>query len=170
MCDGIENDPARYKFGSANMADAALLFCTKRAAACWLADVTADWALLVPLTAADTAVVKAAVEVGGTVLEVVAAVVVVAPVVTELSDVGVDSAEGRRLAAPPPLISKEDVAPARLMVRNLSFSCTLDLSLNCGPNSLSTRMSDHTFRWPLYFLTPSNKARSSVAEKGRYLR
>jgi hypothetical protein len=169
ICWGRANDPAKYKFGSANMADAALLFCTSKVAACWLADVTAAGTLLVPLTAAETAAVSTAVDVGVSVLEVVAVVVVDVALADALSDVGVDAADVRRLGAPP-LTSSDDVVPARRMVRNLSLSCTLDLSLNCGPSSLSMRMSDHTFLCPLYFLTPSSNARSSVPEKGRYLR
>lgn len=173
ICGGTEYAPAKYKFGSAKMADAALLFCTNKVAACWLADVTADGTLLLePFTAADTAAVSAAVDAGVTVLDVVAVVeVATVPVVAPLSDVGVDETDDRRLVVPPPpLTNNDDVAPALRIVLNLSLSCTFDLSLNCGPSSLSIRISDHTFLCPLYFLTPSSNARSSVAEKGRYLR
>lgn len=66
--------------------------------------------------------------------------------------------------------SNDDVLPDRRIVRNLSFNCTFDRSLNCGPNSLSMRINDHTLRCPLYRFTPSIKARSSAAVNGRYLR
>ncbi|KAI9920474.1 hypothetical protein PsorP6_016017 [Peronosclerospora sorghi] len=125
--------------------------------------------LLVPFTAADTAVKTAAGD-RARVLEVASDFVVNASVILS-SDFGVPTVDVR-LDAPhaPPLISNAVVVPARRMVRNLSFSCTLDLSLNWGPSSLSMRISDHTFLCPLYFLTPSNNARSSVAENGRYFR